>query len=177
MVDCTEFLDGYSDFRDGCMPAGRSARFETHVKTCDSCARYDRVVGGGVQVFRSLPSLAPSPDFNTRLLGRLYAVDGAVGAHGSGASLTVTLMICAALGFGAWIPALRDDAGPVRLPAIVAHAPYHDLTPVLMQSAPPAFRTAGFPQAPAYYGQGLLLDQSSPSMTLAARPTAYFQQR
>lgn len=202
MVDCAEFLDSYSDFRDGLLPLERRGGFERHVQTCDSCARYDRVVGGGVQVFRSLPGLAPSPDFEARLLHRLHVMDVSGGRHGSGASLAVTLMICLTLGAGAWLPAFRAGGGePVRMPPIVAHAPYHDLTPVLMsaQVAPVAsrlnrphlvFSPAGVGLNPAqaaysrvapglnppqaYYGQGLLLDQSTAFPTLAYRPVSLY---
>lgn len=203
MVDCAEFLDSYSDFRDGLLPAERGEGFEAHVQSCDSCARYNRVVGGGVQVFQSLPALTPSPDFEARLLHRLHLLDNAAGRHGSGASLAVTLMICMALGIGAWLPALRAAEGEtVRLPAIVAHAPYHDLTPVLMStrvspiaagldrpqlvysrvapglnpSQPVYSRIApGLNRSqPAYYGQGLLLEQSAAFTALAYRPVSVY---
>jgi hypothetical protein len=172
MVDCAEFLDSYSDFRDGFMSSERKAGFEAHIQVCGSCARYDRVVGGGVQVFRSLPPVTPSADFQDRLLRRLYATDGAMGRHGSGASVAVTLMICLALGAGAWLPALRPQADPVRLPPIVAHAPYHDLAPVLMQGSARGMAASVFQPQPAFYGQGLLLDQSTALTTLAYRPAS-----
>src|SRR5690606_456487 len=155
--------------------AERREDFEAHLRVCDSCARYDRVIGSGVQVFRSLPPLAPSPDFQVRLQGRLYALEQASGKHGSGASLAVTLMICAALGIGAWIPALRPaPADPVRLPPILAHAPYHDLTPVLMRSPTPA---VVLPQLPAtgYYSRSLLFREAmGPTTTLAYRPASLY---
>lgn len=175
MVDCTEFLESYSDYRDGLLTAGRSGEFESHVRSCGSCARYDRVVGGGVQVFRSLPVVAPSADFQARLLHRLHVVDSAMSQHGSGASLAVTLMICLALGAGAWLPALRPQADePVRLPAIVAHAPYHDLTPVLMRGRGVQVATPLLQAPPAYYGQGLLLERSPAFTTLAFRPASTY---
>lgn len=175
MVDCPEFLESYSDYRDGLLPADRGGEFESHLRSCGSCARYDRVVGGGVQVFRSLPVLAPSADFEARLLHRLHVVDGAMSRHGSGASLAVTLTICLALGFGAWLPALRPAADePVRLPAMVAHAPYHDLNPVLMRGSTAQMTPPVLQAPPAYYGQGLLLEQSPVFTTLAYRPASTY---
>lgn len=149
-----------------------------HLEVCPACARYDRVIGGGVQVFRTLPAVAPSPDFQTRLLQRLQLMDHAAGRHGSGASLAMTAMICVALGVGAWLPALRPEAEePVRLPAMVAHAPYHDLSPALMRAqavhTPPAFLQ---PRS-AFYGHGLLVDHSATFTTLAYRPAGGFQLR
>lgn len=173
MVECAEFLDSYSDFRDGRLTADRVDRFEAHLRVCGSCARYDRVVGGGVQVFRTLPSLTPSPDFERRLLNRLYTVEAGVGRHDSGVSLGVTLMICLILGGGAWLPTLRPESvEPVRLPPIVAHAPYHDLTPVLMRTTPPRLDASAFHRQPSFYGQGLFLGQATPVTTLAYRPAS-----
>lgn len=175
MVDCPEFLDAYSDYRDGRLTTDRMDGFEAHLRTCESCARYDRVVGGGVKVFLSLPALNPSPDFQTRLLDRLSYPDGVSGRHGSGASLAVTILICVAIGASAWLPALRHESGPVRLPAIVAHAPYHDLNPVLLRGIPAPMPSRTFQTQPAFYGQGLLLEQSTTPAVLAYRPaSAYY---
>lgn len=174
MVDCAEFLDAYSDYRDGLLTADRQERFEAHVRICGSCARYDRVVGGGVQVFRSLPQLRPSPDFQLRLLSRLHTLEGPGGPHASGTSVAVTIMICLTLGVGAWLPTLRPRAeAPVMLPPIVAHAPYHDLTPVLMRGMQP-LRSATFHPQPAFYGPGLFLENSLPLTTLAYRPASLY---
>lgn len=175
MVDCVEFLENYSDFRDGYLPQARREAFESHVKGCDSCARYDRVVGGGVQVFRSLPELSPSSDFQSRLLRRLHAVDLVASRQASGASMAVTFMICLALGLGAWVPVLRGTDEPVRLPPIVAHAPYHDLSPLLLQAAPSVVGVRSALQLqPAFAGPGLLLDRSVSAATLAYRPVSTF---
>jgi hypothetical protein len=169
MVDCRDFLDSYSDFRDGLLTTVVMNGFENHLRECESCARYDRVVGGGVQVIRSLPPLAPSPEFQTRLLDRLRFMDIQAGEHASGASMGLTLLICIAIGVSAWLPTLRPETDPVRLPPMVAHAPYHDLAPVLMRGAPVAAPSPPFTIQPAFYGQGLLLDQSAALTSLAYR--------
>lgn len=177
MVECARFLDHYSDYRDGLLPSDEEWRFEAHVRGCDSCARYDRVVRDGVQVFRSLPQLTPSPDFQQRLMGRLYAWEGMM-ARGSGTSLGVTLAICLALGVGAWVPTLRSTEQVIQLPPIVAHAPYHDFSPVLLRSAQP-MRGPLFSPQPVYdyYGSNLLFtpDGSLTSLTtMAQRPIPVF---
>lgn len=169
MVDCARFLDAYSDYRDGLLPLAEMELLDAHRAGCEGCARYDRVIGGGVDVFRSLESITPAPDFQERLRERIWSVDRAAAAHASGASLPVTLMISVALAAGAWLPTLAIDDEPVRLPPIVAHAPYHDLTPSLYRGAPMA-QSPGFP-VQGYYGQGLLLDQSQHLTMLAYRPT------
>lgn len=89
-------------------------------------------------------------------------------------------MICAVIGIGAWIPALRAGAAaPVTLPPIVAHAPYHDLTPVLMQPSVPPFEVVTLPQAPQprYYSGELLLHQVLAPTMLAYRPASFYGRR
>ena len=72
MMDCDTFLDGYSDYRDGLLAAAEHAAFDDHLAGCASCARYDRVVAGGVQVLRGLPEPQVSEDFMERLQHRLW---------------------------------------------------------------------------------------------------------
>ncbi len=163
MVDCARFLDNYSDFRDGLLPSAEEGQFEDHLQACDSCARYDRVVHDGVQVFRSLPQLTPAPDFQLRLMGRLYAREGAE-ARGSGTSVAMTLAICLALSVGAWAPTLRSSDDVIQLPPIVAHAPYHDFSPVLLRSAHP-MRPQLFSPQPVFYG-GETLFSPRPTLTM-----------
>ena len=126
-------------------------------------ARYDRVVHDGVQVFRSLPQLTPAPDFQLRLMGRLYARERAE-ARGSGTSVAVTLAICLALSVGAWAPTLRSSDDVIQLPPIVAHAPYHDFSPVLLRSAHP-MRPQLFSPQPVFYG-GETLFSPRPTLTM-----------
>ena len=170
MVDCAAFLTSYSDYRDGLLPAPQMEGLDAHRAACESCGRYDRIVGGGVDVFRSLEPLTPSADFEERLRERIWSVDRAEQANASGASLRVTLLISICLGAGAWLPKLVPGDDAVRLPPIVAHAPYHDLNPVLYRGAPSAAMQASPLPVPSYYGQGLLLDQAQLTM-LAYRPS------
>lgn len=168
MVDCARFLDHYSEFRDGLLPPDEEGAFENHLQACDSCARYDRVVRDGVQVYRSLPQLTPAPDFQLRLMGRLYARER-TRAHGSGTPLAVTLAICLALGVGAWAPTLRSSDEVIQLPPIVAHAPYHDFSPVLLRSAQP-MRSPLFAPQPVFHGGESLLGPG-PALTMFTTTT------
>lgn len=72
MMDCGTFLEGYSDFRDGLLTLPERVAFQAHLRDCASCARYDRVVDGGVKVLRDLPELEVAPDFMDRLQHRLW---------------------------------------------------------------------------------------------------------
>jgi len=72
MMDCGTFLDGYSDFRDELLTLPDRVAFEAHLRDCASCARYDRVVAGGVKVLHDLPEIEVAPDFMDRLQHRLW---------------------------------------------------------------------------------------------------------
>jgi hypothetical protein len=83
----------------------------------------------------------------------------------------VTLAISLAIAASAWLPTVRGDDEPVTLPAVMAHAPYHDLTPVLMRA--PAPRMVATEPLPAdLLSQSLLLDRSLSSRTIALRPAS-----
>lgn len=109
MVNCERFLDEYSSFRDGDLPVWEMAAFRAHRDECPACAHYDRVVGEGVEVLRSLPELEVSEDFGARLQHRLWHEDmdrleqrrrartvrfaGGVGITAAAAGLALGLMI------------------------------------------------------------------------------------
>lgn len=128
MVDCTEFLEEYSDYRDGVMTPSRAAEYRAHLEECPSCARYDSVVAGGVEVFRALPTLEPSSDFLPRLQHRIYQSDYEASkrrTRASGASVMVVSGIALAIAAAAWAPVLDRRPAPVlELPPIAAHAPH-----------------------------------------------------
>lgn len=172
MVDCAEFLDSYSDYRDGCLEAARAEHFEDHLRRCESCTRYDRVVRGGVQVFRSLPGLDTAPDFQTRLLGRMYSLETSA-RQGSGASVSVTVLLCLVIGAGAWIPALRAEPELYLLPPVVAHAPYHGFAPLTLSPAA-SFGATLRPSRPTLYPSGYLLETTMTPASLAPRPLGTF---
>jgi hypothetical protein len=70
-MHCSEFLEGYSDYRDGLITdARRLRRLRRHVTMCAACARYDGRVRDGVQAF---DEIEPSPGFRARLRSRLAA--------------------------------------------------------------------------------------------------------
>lgn len=129
MVDCPQFLDEYSEFRDGLLSRDRMRAFQAHLDACESCARYDRVVEQGIRVFRDLPEVEPSQDFIPRLQHRLYHVDEELrrpSSHASGVPLGFTLAIASIIGVSAWMPVVRPRPSLVQLPPVVAHAPHRE---------------------------------------------------
>jgi anti-sigma factor RsiW len=130
MMDCGTFLDGYSDFRDGLLPAAEAATFQAHVRECDHCARYDRVVEKGARVYRDLPRVEVADDFMDRLQHRLYHVDDEMAAARRRRSpvsrgAAVALAAAASIAAVALIPQLLPFGAPTMtmLPPVAARAP------------------------------------------------------
>src|ERR687888_1400843 len=71
-MTCAEFLERYTDFRDGLITAPRELRrFTRHVALCSSCRRYDAAVRRGVLGLQAAQTIEPSPAFRRRLDARL----------------------------------------------------------------------------------------------------------
>lgn len=140
MLDCSQFLEGYSAYRDGELDNHLRAQFEAHRATCARCARYDWVISEGVRLYRRSPELSPSEDFLPRLQHRLYHVEDERRLrrpHGSGVQVAVTLAIAATIAAVAWVPATRSSPEMLQLPPIAARAP----TPPPPPTTPSVFRS------------------------------------
>src|SRR5213592_3222133 len=71
-MTCAEFLERYTDFRDGLITAPRELRrFERHLVRCAGCRRYDTAVRRGVLALQAAGTIEPSRDFRRRLDARL----------------------------------------------------------------------------------------------------------
>src|SRR5947199_10865472 len=69
---CPEFLERYTDFRDGLITAPRELRrFERHLVRCAGCRRYDIAVRRGVLALQAAGTIEPSRGFRRRLDARL----------------------------------------------------------------------------------------------------------
>lgn len=129
-MDCPEFLDTYSDFRDGLItdPLVRQ-QMRRHTVDCVSCARYDASVRHGI---RALGEVEVSPEFRDRLRARIAATAGRPLAHaGPGAtSVAAGLMLAAAVALLVYegatdrppVMAARQEAPPLTAPLPVAPA-------------------------------------------------------
>ena len=71
---CSDFLDNYSDFRDGTVenPVLRRLLF-AHLEACRRCARYHEVIERGLAKLRAAKPVEPSRRFRTALRHRLAA--------------------------------------------------------------------------------------------------------
>jgi negative regulator of sigma E activity len=128
-MDCGTFLDGYSDLRDDLLPLPERVRFESHLRGCASCARYDRVVKGGVDVLLEAEELQVADDFMDRLQHRLYHVDDEMSAarrrraRPLGRNTAAAAAVAATVAGIALLPQLRTAPTVTMLPTVAASAP------------------------------------------------------
>jgi hypothetical protein len=146
MMDCDTFLDGYSDFRDELLTLPDRVAFQAHLRECDHCARYDRVVSKGVQVLHGRPELEVSDDFMDRLQHRLYHVEDEMAAarrRRSPVSRGAAAALAAAAGIAAI--ALAPRLYPGAVPTLTMLQPVAATAP----APAPAYRVANAPEASA----------------------------
>jgi hypothetical protein len=132
-MDCPEFLDRYTEFRDGLITAPRELRrFQRHVAACARCREYDTALRRGVVALQALPRIEPSRDFRRRLDERLrHERDQLAGPQlvplrvGVAAALLLAVSLALVLREGGRRPAATAQAPalpPVTFPKPVANA-------------------------------------------------------
>ncbi len=144
-MNCEEFHERYSEYRDERTAADELREFERHLEECEACARYDRVISRGVEVFRDLPSPSPSPDFYDRLKHRIYHLEDGISGAGSWPAGSAAVLAVAAAGLLAlaWVPFVSQAPVEVQLQPVSVERPEAALerraereTPSLFQSGP-----------------------------------------
>jgi len=71
-MTCSEFLETYSDFRDGLIDdPGLARRLADHLAVCPRCMQYDARVARAATLLRSFSDIEPSPRFRRELARRL----------------------------------------------------------------------------------------------------------
>ncbi len=97
-MTCAEFLERYTEFRDGLITAPRELRrFGRHLTHCAGCRRYDGAVRRGVLALQAAGTIEPSRDFRRRLDARLERERRVAGEVPASAGVAVALVIAAAL--------------------------------------------------------------------------------
>ena len=112
-MDCSEFLDRYSEYDDSLVSGDERRRFESHLAACDACARYDRVLRKGRMLARQLPRAESSSDFMPDLQTRLWASRAHPLGLTSGPIVSGALTLATLLMVASAATALLDDG---RLP-------------------------------------------------------------
>lgn len=136
---CNEFIEGYTEFRDGFVTEAVRVAYERHLASCERCARYDRVVRRGVEACCALPSAEPSPDFLPRLQHRIYHVEDAARLTSRRALGSAALVAVAGVGLLAvtWLPfATRMNVEIQLAPVAVEVPPPASVQPNLFSDGP-----------------------------------------
>jgi hypothetical protein len=95
---CQEFLDRYTEFRDGLVAAPRELRrFQRHLVQCASCRRYDAALRRGVEALQTIETIEPSSDFRRRLDARLARERAGAAAVPARAGLVAAMLVLVAL--------------------------------------------------------------------------------
>ena len=107
---CPEFLERYTDFRDGLITAPRELRrFEHHLERCAGCRRYDAAVRRGVLALQAVRTIEPSRGFRRRLDARLERERRATRDVRASAGVAAALFVAAALALLALEGVRRPD--------------------------------------------------------------------
>ena len=145
--ECREFLEGYSEYRDGRLDDGKRSSFLGHMAACSPCRRYDRVIRTGVRVLRE-PGPAPSrtPLSIAEVRFRATALERespALGTAGSRATLSAAAAVALFLAAVAWSPFLSGGTPEIEMPPLFAGAPPSASAPAfapLARLSPPDVR-------------------------------------
>lgn len=156
-MDCTEFLDRYSEYDDSLVAADDAERFRAHMTACEGCARYDRVLRKGRMLARQVPGPEPSRDFAPQLHMRLWS------ERTDAARPTSRIPVAVAA-----VPAV---AIVVALAALLAPAPGPEgpAAPISL-SAPTSLSDPASPQAPASSAPGVSIARGGGSGRTLALP-------
>lgn len=160
-MQCAEFLELYSDYRDGLLQDGGLERsMLRHLLSCPHCMCYDARVARGVTALRAFSDLEPSAGFRAALDGRLAtsALQEAEPVTPGPAGVMVGLMVATAIALLFWAGQSRtaDQAPqavatheiepvPRPLPAVVANpgAPFVSFANLSVPAFDREFRTSG----------------------------------
>ncbi len=172
VMACKEFLERYTEYRDGLLSAGESGRFDAHLESCESCRRYESVITRGLAAWRALPRVTTSSDFQPRLQHRLYHVDDP-GRRSLRAHVGRAAMIAVGAA-GLFTLSVSNRNQPlsveVQLPPVTADAPLEAVAesqPSLFDNSPYIPGRFLVPFAPALDDAGGLFS-SSYDMTIVA---------
>ena len=100
-MNCSEFLEIYSDYRDGRLEDASVARsVREHLRDCDTCMRYDAIICRGVMTLRSTEESRPSKSIAFR--GLQVLPDSAEPVAPMPAKFAGAMMIAAALALLLW---------------------------------------------------------------------------
>lgn len=128
-MDCTTFLDNFSDWIDGNLDPDTRDRANAHVAACADCQQYEAVYARGTTLLRTLDDDFELDEdvFRASLEHRLLRARrdaDTTASLGSGAPLVSLLAMTVVVLSVAWIPVLMTaEEETFDLPPIAAAAP------------------------------------------------------
>lgn len=152
-MECAEFLDRYTDYRDGVVTTPRDRRrFERHLAHCETCRSYDTAVRRGVLALQGVETLTPSERFRARLDARLRREALTMAGPRISPRIGAAAALLAAVGV-----------------ALVALQLAHRPAPLVAHALPPV----PFPKPVAQAGVPFVTFQDPRAMTAAGNPMPY----
>lgn len=139
-MQCAEFLDLYSDFRDGVIAdAQLERRILDHLSTCPQCMEYDATVARGICVLRTFSDLEPTAAWRHSLAervgkGRLQLEEPVAPAP---AGIMVGLMVATAIVLVLWTGHAEAPAGSLAQAVAVEPQPAPPLPAIVAIPSPP----------------------------------------
>jgi hypothetical protein len=139
-MDCREFREQHLSYVDDTLPGIELVRMQMHLTECRDCEKHDATIRRSLMLFRSLPSIEPSPDFSRKLemkLREAKAADAAAMKAGRTRRLGAAVTLSSALMLAYIGVSLRqvDTPQDIILPPVVALATNGDAQ---MASSSPA---------------------------------------
>ena len=153
-MQCAEFLDLYSDFRDGAIADARlERRILDHLATCPQCMDYDARVARGVCVLRTFSDLEPTPEWRRSLTKRVgrqrLRLEEPVAPAPAG--VMVGLMVATAIVLVLWTGYAESPIGTVAQTAAVETEPAPTAPlPAIVAIPSPPFVSFTHLSAPAF---------------------------
>lgn len=169
-MDCKQFRENHCAFTDDTLAGIEVVRMQRHIAECEQCARLDWSVRRSLMVFRNLPSIEPSENFEVRLQEKIRksVIDQA--AHDRSfrfAGTTAAVLGAAMLAYIVTALPGSEVREDVVMPPVVASVPDFDV-PAVSAAGPAivASVSAGLPiwtaalyaeQAPEHFAQPELI--------------------
>ncbi len=172
-MDCRQFKKNHCAFTDDTLAGVELVGMQRHIAECEQCARLDWSVRRSLMVFRNLPSIQPSYDFEERLQEKIRCSVSAQAVTQRSFRLAGTVAAvfgAAMLGYIAAVLPSSEMPQDVVMAPVIATVPDFDV-PAVSAAGPAivASVSAGLPiwtaalyaeQAPQHFAQ--------PELTLAS---------
>lgn len=132
-MDCREFRDNHCAFTDDTLAGVEIVRMQRHIAECEQCARLDWSIRRSLMVFKNLPSIEPSENFEARLQAKIKQSVAAQALQERSFRLAgAAAMVFGAAMLGYIVTALpnselRED---ILMPPVIATVPEFDVPEV-----------------------------------------------